>query len=252
MNPRIPGVLAVLSVLAGCGAADAEPVPPRTGTTPIVVIRQYPGLAPAASRLALPSFSLQADGTAILAAKDRGIVVSGTRRTLSAAQVTDLFQRAADADLFRSHEYRRDVLDGSALVVQITSATGRHETSVVAPSSDEGGDRGRVVKFAAAATKAGDAAGDFRPERVAVVIVADSDESADVRPWPLDTPATGMPGYPNRPCLIVDGTGVAPLLTAVRTATPATRWTTDDRHRVALRVRPLLPYEHTCADIGQG
>jgi hypothetical protein len=248
MNPRIAGVLIVLFMLAGCGAADAEPVPPRTGAEPIVVIREYPGFAPAATRFALPSFTLLADGTAILAAGDRGIVVSGTRRTLSAGQVTDLFGKAAEADLFTSHHYRRNVLDGSTLVVQVTSAKGRHETSVDSPSGDEGGDRGRVVDFASAAARAGVAAGDFEPSQVALVIVADSDATTDVRPWPLSRPASGMPGYPQRPCLIMDGGSVPG---PVRTATRETRWTTDDGHTVALRVRPLLPYEHTCADIGQ-
>jgi hypothetical protein len=247
MNLRILGVIVVLFVLAGCGAAEAEPVPPRTGTDPIVVIRLYPGLAPAASRFALPSFALLADGTAILAADDRGIVVSGTRRTLSAGQVTDLYDKAAGAGLFESRRYRRDVLDGSRLVVQITSAKGRHETSVDNPSGDEGGDRGRVVDFAAAATRAGVAAGDFKPDRVALVIVADSEATTDLRPWPTATPATKMPGYPQRPCLIIDGSGVL----GVQSATPDTRWRTDDGHTVALRVRPLLPYEHSCADIGQ-
>jgi hypothetical protein len=130
-----------------------------------------------------------------------------------------------------------------------TSAKGRHETSVDNPSRDDGGDRGRVVDFAAAATRAGAAAGDFEPSRVALVIVAGSDATTDVRPWPLSRPATGMPGYPQRPCLIMDGGSVPDSL---RTATTETRWTTDDGHPVALRVRPLLPYEHTCADIGQG
>ncbi|KUL22749.1 hypothetical protein [Actinoplanes awajinensis] len=224
-------MLVLLVVLAGCGG---EPVPPRTGVDPILVIREYRGLAPAAARYALPAFTLLADGTAVLAADDQGVVVTGTRRFLTPDDVDRLYARAAG--LLSSG--RDDAPDASTLVIRIRTASGWHETSVRGD-----GDRGRVVE---AATRAGTDAGRYHSERVAVVVVADSDGGSDVRPWPLSTPATAMPGYPSRPCLVTDA---AAVLAAVRTATVDTRWTTDDGHRVALRVRPLLSYEKSCTDL---
>ncbi|GAA2706719.1 hypothetical protein Apa02nite_063930 [Actinoplanes palleronii] len=165
-------------------------------------------------------------------------MVTGTRRFLTPDDVDRLYARAAG--LLSSG--RGDAPDASTLVIRIRTASGWHETSVRGD-----GDRGRADEFMAAATRAGTDAGAYRSERVAVVVVADSDGGSDVRPWPLSTPATGMPGYPSRPCLVTDA---AAVLAAVRTATVDTRWTTDDGHRVALRVRPLLAYEKSCIDLG--
>lgn len=243
--------LAVVSTLAACGGGEPEQAPPADGDEPIVLIDRRAGLAPAAAEWALPGYVLLADGAAIVRAPDQGIVLSATRRTLSAAQVADMFRRAGGADLFRSRTYQRNVVDGTALVVRITSNKGHYETTVVQPGPDESGDRGRVTRFAATAPRVGEPAGAYEPDRVAAVVVAGSDDTSDVRPWPLTVPATGMPGFPSRPCLIIDGPQVPALLASARTATIHTRWSADGS-ALSLRIRPLLPYEHRCDDLHRG
>jgi hypothetical protein len=249
MARRLLCVLILVSVLAACGDGDASRPPPRTaGTEPIILIQRRAGLAPAAAPWALPEFVLLADGTAVVRGADQGIVLSGTRRTLSAEQVAGLYRRAADAKLFQSRTFPRNILDGTTLVVRITSTAGRHETTVIQPDPHEGGDRGRIARFAADAASAGAPGGAYRPERAAVVVVAGGDDTTDVRPWPLAVAPERMPGYPSRPCLILDGDRLPALLAAVRGAGPHTRWTAGGQ-RLSLVVRPLLPDEQTCTDL---
>ncbi|MFF5288907.1 hypothetical protein [Paractinoplanes globisporus] len=232
---------------AACGRHAEQP--PTAGDQPILVIENYSGLAPAAERFALPGYVLLADGTALSRAEDQGIVLSATRRRLSTDQIHEVYGGAARANLFRSHEYRQDaILDASAMVIRITSTKGSYQTVVVQPDTREGGARGRVVDFASGVLEAGSPDGVYAPDRVAAIVVGDSDDTADVRPWPLAVPADKMPGFPARPCLIVSGAGVRPLLDGARTATFHTRWSSGDRP-LSLRVRPLLPYEHDCADL---
>jgi hypothetical protein len=202
-------VLALVAVLAGCGGEPEHP-PQGDGHAPIMVIRQYPGLGPAAARYALPAFVLLGDGTAVVATARQGNTLTAERRVLTPAQVADLYRRAGHAGLMRSREYRQDdILDASAMVVRITTDRGVHETTVIQPSTDDRGARGRVVKFAAAASAAGAAGGAYLADRVALIVIGDL----------ADTPR----------CQVVD----------------RARAVAKD----GLLVRPLLPYEHSCADL---
>jgi hypothetical protein len=243
------GSLIAVLILTACSHGDtAQHRPPGDGTSPIVLVKRQTALSPAGARWALPDFVLLGDGTAIVAADSQGIVLSARKRRLSDAQIAELFQRGDDAGLFDSRTYRRETVDGSTLVVTITSATGRYVTEVEQPVRGEGGDRGRVAAFARTAPTLGEPAGDYEPRRAAVLVVASNDDTTDVRPWPLPTPLSAMPGAPARPCLVVDGDRIPPLLALAGGATSRTRWATDGQ-RLALLVRPLLPYENACADL---
>ncbi|MEU1395218.1 hypothetical protein ABZ403_03995 [Micromonospora zamorensis] len=57
-----------------------------------------------------------------------------------------------------------------------------------------------------------------------------------------------MDGAPQRPCHVVDGATLAPLLGEAGAARGETRWQAEGP-RVRLVVRPLLPHERTCADL---
>ncbi|WP_433361487.1 hypothetical protein ACQPZX_28560 [Actinoplanes sp. CA-142083] len=247
MRFRLLAALAVLSLLAACGGEPELP-PPAGGDQPILLIDEHPGFSPPASRWALPSFVLLGDGSAIIGDDDQGIAFTGKRRALTAGQVAELYRDADDAGLMRSRRHTEDVLDAGALVVRITTDKGTHETSVVAPDFGDGGARGRAIRFATEALRAGEPGGAYVPEKVAAVVVGEDEDTTDVRPWPLPTPAAQMPGYPGRPCLVLDGADAARLLRTALTATARTRWSSGEK-TLSLRVRPLLPYEKTCDDL---
>ncbi len=235
---RLP-IFAVLLVLLTPAACGAPPRPPAGAEDPLIRIDLLVSLGPPAQRWALPDFVLLGDGTAFTQGPDQGIVLTAERRTLTTRQVADLYRRAGAADLFRSRHYRMDVLDGSALKVSVVSDTGRHETVVEQPDLAPHGRRGRVARFADTAARAGNPAGPYAPDRVAVVVVGPGDDATDVRPWPLAEPGN---------CQILTGAQVPALLATVRTATTSTGWSSGGR-TLGLRVRPLLPYERDCAAI---
>ena len=104
------------------------------------------------------------------------------------------------------------------------------------------------MAFAEAALTVGSDAGEYRPERYAVVVPAGSDGAGEARRWPLSVPLARFEGAPSRPCHILTRAEAEPLLAAVSDATPDTRWDAQGQ-RVALLIRPLLPGEQVCGDL---
>jgi hypothetical protein len=235
-------------LLAACGGGDAPPDPPRDPSAAILLVDYSASLAPPSEQHALPDLTLLGDGTAVTRGPDQGVLLTGDRRSLTADEIDRLYRRAGAADLFDNRHFSLDILDGGALTVRITNGTTAYRTTVVQPSTDDGGDRGRIIAFAGAAMRAGTPAGPYRPTRAVVLVVAAGDDTSDVRPWPLPVPSSRLSGWPQRPCYLVEGTALAPVLDLARSAGPRSRWLTEGQ-RVALLVRPLLPHEHSCADL---
>ncbi|SCL44728.1 hypothetical protein GA0070606_0421 [Micromonospora citrea] len=240
-------LLCAVLLLTACGDRPA-PRPATGAQTVIVEVDRRDGLAAGAGQWALPTFTLYGDGTAVTRGEDRGALLTGRRRTLSAAQVDALFERAAEAGLFADRDHPRQATDPAVLTVRLTTTDGTYATTVRQPSPGETGDRGDTIAFADAAAAAGVDAGEYLPQRAAVLVVADVDDDSDVRPWPLGVPLSAMDGAPRRPCHVVDGAALAALRTGVGSAGGATRWQAGTQ-RVRLVVRPLLPHERTCADL---
>lgn len=243
-------VLGAALLLSACGGDEAVHRPPADAGTAIVVVERRQSLALPAEQWALPEFALFGDGTAVVRGEDRGVLLTGERRTLSAQQVAALFRRAADAGLFDRRRYPREVTDATTLTVRVTSTQGSYETTVVQPSPNDGGDRRRVIAFADAAARTGTGAGDYQPQRAVVLVLAGADDTSDVRPWPLPVPLSQLPGAPTRPCLVVEGDDLASLTELARSASDRTRWSAQGQ-RVSLLVRPLLPDERGCADLAR-
>ncbi|MEU8207572.1 hypothetical protein AB0B85_00070 [Micromonospora sp. NPDC049044] len=241
--------LLLCAVLLLTACSDGPAVRPPTGTdTVIAVVDRRGGFAASAEQWALPALTLYGDGTAVTRGDDRGALLTGHRRTLSTAQIDALFRRADDAGILTDRDYPQDVTDAATLTVRLTTTGGAYETTVTQPSPGEGGDRGEVIAFAEAAAASGVDAGEYLPQRATVLVVADSEDNSDVRPWPLDVPLSAMDGAPQRPCHVVDGATLAPLLAEAGAARRETRWQAEG-HRVRLVVRPLLPHERNCADL---
>lgn len=240
-------LLCVVLLLAACGDRPA-PRPATGAQTVVVEVDRRAGLVAGAGQWALPTFTLYGDGTAVTRGEDRGALLTGRRRTLSTAQVDALFGRAAEAGLFTDRDHPRQDTDAAVLTVRLTTTDGTYTTTVRQPSRDETGDRGDAIAFADAAAAAGVDAGEYLPQRAAVLVVAAEDDGSDVRPWPLEVPLSAMDGAPRRPCLVVDGAALATLRNQAGAADGGTRWQAETQ-RVRLVVRPLLPHERACADL---
>lgn len=240
MIPRFSLLVAVV-LLAGCTPA---PKPPDDGTSPLVVIQKVDGSLPPGSRETLPEFALFGDRTAIVRAGRQGVVLAGERRTLTRTEVAALLGQAQEAALMRDVTFPTHVEDGGLLEIRVRG----HLTTVDAPRASDRGLRGRIVKFAATAPTLGEPAGPYVPQAAAVLLLLEFRPNlTDVRPWPLSTVPAAMPGGPPRPCVTVTGAELTALTALLRTAGPATRWDSGGT-RYQLLMRPLLPYEHSCAD----
>jgi hypothetical protein len=240
MIPRFPLLVAVV-LLAGCTPA---PKPSDDGTSPVVVIQTFDGMLTPGSRWVLPEFALFGDRTAIVPADRHGMVLAGDRRTLTRAEVAALLGQADEAALNRDITYRTLVEDGGVLEIRVRG----HVTRVEFPQARDRGLRGRIAEFRATAPTLGEPTGPYVPRTAAVILLSEfRPDLTDVRPWPLSTVPAVLPGGPYRPCVTVTGAELTRLTALLRTAGPATRWTSGGT-RYQLLMRPLLPYEHTCAD----
>jgi hypothetical protein len=248
MSRRLIWALGVLLVFAAGSCESRVHRPPDGGDTTLVEVDYSTAWPTVDSRWQLPVFVLFGDGSAIVRSANRGVLRTATRRRYSTQQVTEVFRRAERAGLFGSRQYRSDVNDASVLIVRMASTDGRYETTLAQPDPQEGGVRGRVAAFAQDVPKLGEPAGEYRPQRLAVLVVRSSDGSdrsaTDVRPWPLSTPLSAMPNG----CLLIEGADLSAVPALGADVTSRTRWDAGGQ-RVALVVRPLLPGERGCADV---
>jgi hypothetical protein len=239
--------LALPAALAGCAAHVEEA--PTDPATAIVRMRAGGGNEPLENRWRLPWVTIFGDGTVVLQADDEGGLFTGFRRTLTRAQIDELFVRAGDADLFADEDYDRDdIMDAGSISVRITSTTHSYRTSVYAPSDEDWGNRRRVAKFADWAATIGTEAGKYQPSRYAVLALNAFGKRSEARPWPLPVPLAEMPGAA-APCVVLDAAAAAPLVSEVRAAGDSTVWDGGPDRDVELFLRPMLPDETGCESL---
>ncbi|MBB2943424.1 hypothetical protein FB565_003137 [Actinoplanes lutulentus] len=246
-RPLMYAAPALLLLIFACGSGE-PPRPPADPATAILVVNRSPGLPTTAEQWTLPDFTLYGDGTAVLPGETRGALLTGVRRTVTAERIAEWYRTAQRAGLFTGRTHDRAIADAGALTVRITDDAGTHETVVAGPEQDESGLRGEVIAFAETVMAGGTDAGEYRPQRYAVLVTGASDGQGPARPWPLTVPLAQINGAPSEPCQVLPPEEAEPLMPEFAGAGPDTRWESQGQ-RVSLMMRPLLPDEHTCADL---
>lgn len=234
----------------------------------------------------VPSLTVYSDGLEIGEGPTPAIgpgpaLPSLLERRIATAQVRDLVARAVAAGaLDRTDLGRPGVADAATVRITVARPGGTSirdvyalfegspapgGTGVGGPTAEQEAARARLRAFVESVTSGEEAPGggphaaDWRPYAAGRV-------AAVASPWNLARPAGGTPQtlrWPGPPlpgaavargaaCTLASGDGAAAVLAAARTATVATRWTTDDGKAWQVLLRPLLPSETGCADLRTG
>lgn len=217
----------------------------------------------------VPQVTILADGRVFRSPEREGGDIRAGR--LSTATVRNLLRQARDAGVGRSDlDLGRPLIaDGPTTTITIGASGGTASTSVYALGIGEGGltsteraNRRRLSDFVRQVrdTVAGTTHNTYEPSSV-VVLTSEANRSTDrsgtteAQPrdemWPLERPlGSGDPlphGYRVR-CFVVHGADTRKVLDQARDAHRNDTWT-DGHGRYHVMVRPLLPNEHTCADL---
>ena len=233
-------ILAVALVLTGCGRA--EPAQPRHGAGEVLLRMVYlPGMVGSREYAPLPAFSLYGDGRVIAA--DPSLAAPGKpggwhrarQLRIDQANANRLLRLARTA--LATAGSPEQIPDASAARYQWVDATGRHRTTtVVLPESQ---DLYQAVSHPESWLHARSTA--YRATAIAVLRHDTAQDTTDPRRWPLGT-------LPTAPCTVLRGDTAARLAAAAASAPQSTPWT-DTHHTAPLQLRPLLPDEHSCADL---
>lgn len=229
--------IALLTAACGTSAAGPRPSPPPdpTGHGLLLRTRTTGGIGGLGGPGSLPDLSLYADGRAIAGRPltEYHLTPDALRRLISGVSKAGLgTPRTID-----------DPRISDALYTVVTFVTGGHpRTSKIV----QGGDRSGILRRLDPATwPRSDLTADpapYRPAKVAVLAVATQGPG---RQWPLPSLSArirvGTSG-----CTVYEGADAA---TATRLVRPGTQWR-DHGRTYRVTVRPLLPDESGCADLG--
>lgn len=272
-GPAVSAVVAV--VLAGC----ARPSPPADQTATltssaesmVIEVSVGGGLAPPAVRVgdSLPRVWIAGDGRYLRTTSDGSTALPTLEeRRISEAALAGLLDDARAAGLLADNPDYGTPRIADAMVTRIVVVSGgaRHQVRVSAlgypnPGLDDAAVAARarlsdfldVVQHPERLDGAG-APEPYRPRELAVFVLGAADPSAPAVPavWPLG--ALGTAGSPTdwpagaTRCLVVTGDDVGPVVRAAAGKDRSTPWRSGDG-LWDIAVRPLLPDEHSCADV---
>ncbi|MEV6930461.1 hypothetical protein AB0M46_39080 [Dactylosporangium sp. NPDC051485] len=277
-------VPAVLLAASGCAApgSAAENGSSAASYAPgdlVLRVRTGGGFAPLSAAVTqLPEISVYGDGRVVTIGPVPGLYPGPALpniqvRRISAADVRRLAQRGLAAGVGRGEDMGvPNVADAPTTHITVRTATGAATTDVPAMGIDSGGEgltadqraaRGRMQQYVAElrdlpetlGRKSVGEAAPYEPARIAAVATPWR-PSADGLPsdppaieWPSASALPGDP-VPNRPgvnCLAVEA---SPVLSAAASANARTPWLSGGT-RWAVALRPLLPDESGCADLGR-
>jgi hypothetical protein len=261
VRTKLPILAALGLLLAGCatttgptpaGTASGVPVP-STGL--VFRIADTPGLMPPGGSMTVPRWALYGDG---LLVQPGSTATAPVTRQLTPAGVRRVVQGAIDAGLAAGTDYGTPrVMDaGTTRFTVVTSQP--YRTDVVQPDSDDVTPAQRQARQRLRAFLdrlvdldgwlGADIAPGTRPYRytsVAVYAIPHEPDPASTAPvWPLDDLGTAGTAYNSARCQVV----AAANLTGVPSG-PVYR---SGAALYYVVLRPLLPDEKSCADLGPG
>ena len=240
---------AVLAGLTGSIEVPSSPVPEPSADPGIAVlqVKEWRSLVGPSESAQLPEVTVLGGGRVIVPAGQDGALQRAVEHTLAPDRYRQIFRLAHRAGLARSRHLSAPLVatDGSLLVVTLRSGGQTYTTTVTTPEADDAGPRRRIVEFRRAlrALIGSTSTTPYRPARYAALATGGfgtKESQAAARPWPADTNlAAGIRTY----------VGLCTLLTTVPSqATDTAQWTSAG-HVLWVTLRPLLPSEHTCADL---
>ncbi|MFI0237583.1 hypothetical protein [Streptomyces sp. NPDC016845] len=243
--------------LTACGSGgpgqDAGAPPRPTGRGELAAtVRTIPGTPSPAVRAALPDLALYGERDVIVPGRPAGSLLKATVR-----RVTDMKADTLYADMYATAHRSApepDVVDGSTLAVTVarSGAPGSrlHTYRLPLPDDELDAFRDRNDSSGWPADAFAGPNRPYRPARLAVFARPWPDASAATRPWPLGDPTTGTE-TPEGTCTILTGTRLTRAERLATEAGPGVVWTYAGR-RLQLTLRPLLPHERGCGDLGAG
>ncbi|XRQ04214.1 hypothetical protein ACN3XK_47695 [Actinomadura welshii] len=262
---RVPALactaLAACAALTACGGgsdtSEAPPSPPASpspdSTSPsaepagdglVLRLRRTGGIAGIGGPGSVPEFSLYSSGVAIAASEQpdsRPPDKEMTRYRLKPEALQRLLDGARAAGFGRSHTVGSDqIADAIVTVVTLGDAT----TRIVEPGMATSAESAFLKRLDPDGWSADDQAAPprpYTPERTAV-IAGEITGNGDARPWPLGPLGDGVRA----------AGGICTLAPSAKV--PGTRpgdpWRSEGK-TYSVRLRPLLPGESSCRDIGR-
>ena len=271
--PRLVLLTALVATAAGCGARDevTDPASPYRPDDLVLRISYGGGLA-APDRLItnVPGFSLYGDGRVIASGPVPAIYPGPALPNLQESHVGPfdpplLAKRALDAGVGSADVGQPQIADGGWTRFTVLTANGEKTTQVVELGYDEGLTRTQQAARAKLRTLLDDLTNlpavqrstPYQATEVAASAVpwTEPPDPSLPAPPPIEWVGPGLPGpsvdngpTPLAPCLVVTGEQASLVLGAAAKANTLTPWTSGGKQwRVGLR--PLLPDEHSCADL---
>ncbi|TDC14127.1 hypothetical protein [Actinomadura bangladeshensis] len=241
---------ACAAAACGDGSGEAGPVPPpapATSTTSspakdtpagehrVLRRRQTGGIAGLGGPGSVPEFSLYSTGRAVAASKS-----GPTEYRLRPEALRRLLDEARAAGLGRSHTVGSDrIADAIIAVVTMGGAT----TRIIQPESQTGPEGRFLKRLDPAGWPASDQSAKpepYAPEKTAV-LAGEMAGSGAAEEWPLEPLGDGV-RVAGAVCTLAPS-GKVPE------TEPGTLWRSDGK-TYSVRLRPLLPGESSCRDLG--
>ncbi len=236
----------LLFVLAAC-TAGPDSLPSDDKTLVLRVDELHSGLRPW-ERGPLPRFSLYGGGRVVVPGEGAGALRSAREYKFSAEDYRALVQAAYSAGLDRAREHTYEgQTDASLLLIALGTPSGVQTTRITAPEAGGNGERGQALEFARSLPRPPESTSEYRPTELAVLATGGVADGG-AQPWPLFPLELGAPTG-NGTCTVVKGdelTAVLRLAQDIRQED--SRWTSAGK-TFAVSFRPLLPDEHSCADL---